>query len=185
MSSNNNLISRHLHNLARLSYIFEDTTRMLENHLERNNNQSRNRRFQFNNNLNTDTNNLNDPTVLFRFDTLIPNLFDNLNNLNQTTDNSFSILVIDENNRDIINDNSNNYDISSNYDILDIEKYEYITEPINDICPITRERFHNEQNVLMIRTCKHIFNKSSLNRWLTNHNTCPNCRTVIRSRVLF
>ena len=173
MNSNHNLVLRHLNNLSRLSYIFEDTTNLLHNYLERNHqSRNRNRRNQMNNDA---TANINDPSILFRFDTLIPNIFNDLNTLNQSTqDNSYSILMINENNKSMIQD------VSSQYDVLDIQKYEYITEPINDICPITRERFHNEQNVLMITSCKHIFNKSSLNRWLNSNNTCPSCRTAIR-----
>ena len=120
-------------------------------------------------------------TYVFRFDTLIPNIFEsalnssfreaqqNINN-NQYT---YTRLTIDENNKYLIHEPSNTYDI------LDITHYEYVDDPINDICPITRERFYNNQNVLMINNCKHIFNKSSLNLWIRNHNTCPSCRRLI------
>ena len=67
-----------------------------------------------------------------------------------------------------------------NHDLLDIQNYSVIqNHSMNDICPITRERFYDNQNVMMICRCKHVFNKSSLNIWLRNNNTCPSCRTRI------
>ena len=64
-------------------------------------------------------------------------------------------------------------------ELLDVERYELIQQPVNDICPITRERINNDQNVLMICKCKHIYNKNSLTSWIKRHNTCPSCRIVI------
>ena len=125
-------------------------------------------------NLNYNENN-EDNSYILRFNAILPSLFLSDNSLNNI-DYSYNYFVID---------NSNSLqeqieDVSSTIDLFDIEKFEYITEPINDICPITRDRFYNNQEVIMIKKCKHIFNKSSLKLWLTNHNTCPSCRINIK-----
>jgi hypothetical protein len=64
-------------------------------------------------------------------------------------------------------------------DIFDIKEFQLIEDPVNDICPITRDRFYMNQNVYMTRRCRHIFNKTALNMWLERNNTCPYCRSVI------
>ena len=130
--------------------------------------------YTFNDNNMQPTNNTqHDNNFVLRFDTLIPFLFDNMTNNTTTNDLSYNIGYITEENKDDISN------ISCSYELLDIDNYEYIQNPANDICPITRERFNNNQNVMMITSCKHIFNKSSLNRWIINNNTCPTCRSEI------
>ena len=88
---------------------------------------------------------------------------------------SFETLVITEENKNIVNDDvSNNTD---HYHLYEIRNFDLIQNPINDVCPITRERFDStSENILMIKNCKHIFNKSALNIWLEENNTCPCCR---------
>ena len=126
------------------------------------------------NNRNNDRNNDRN-TYVIRFDALIPNLF----NENTTQDNSYNIKHINIDNSNIL---QNTEDISNeNIHLFDIEQFQYINDPINDICPITRERFIQEQNVIMINKCKHTFNKSSLNLWLSRNTTCPCCRVNILS----
>ena len=147
-----------------------------------NNNNINNRN---NNNDNNNNNNIQDheninnnsQTYVLRFDTLVPNLNNIINTMNDNSNNqeiSYNILNITEENKDNINE------LIHNHDLLDIEKFEYINEPVNDVCPITKDRFYNNQNVIMICSCKHIFNKSSLNIWIRNNNNCPNCRTTIK-----
>jgi len=50
----------------------------------------------------------------------------------------------------------------------------------NQVCPISLERFNQDDDVLMIRHCGHIFNPNELNRWFRSHCTCPVCRYDIR-----
>lgn len=69
----------------------------------------------------------------------------------------------------------------SNVNIFDVSQYSYISSPLNDTCPITRDAFTPTQNVFMIASCKHIFNKNALRTWLFNNNTCPSCRCTIRN----
>lgn len=117
------------------------------------------------------------------FDTYVPNalsLFQSLlnrnvdqSNIEQSEAYTYNIEQLNESNI------TNVEDLCENNEILDVERYELIENPVNDICPITRERINNNQNVMMICKCKHIFHKSSLMRWIRNHNTCPSCRLVI------
>ena len=91
---------------------------------------------------------------------------------------SLHIQCIDCSNINLYNDTI--LDPSNNTEIYDFHQYNDIPNPINATCPITREAFYQNQNVLMIRTCRHIFNKDALMIWLRNHNTCPLCRNTIR-----
>lgn len=146
-------------------------------------NPTRTRRQRRTSNLNNNENNnetnatnrdmRNDYTYYFTFDTLgsTPSNSTNL----YTSSISFETLVITEENKNIVND-----DVSQNtehYHLYEIRNFDLIQNPINDVCPITRERFDStSENVLMIKNCKHIFNKSALNIWLEENNTCPCCR---------
>ena len=133
-----------------------------------------NRTYDNNTNLNDDN------SYVIRIDTLLPDIFQglNLNSLNTRSNrnNRNSNIRIGYINQQNYSDISN---IMQHYDILDIEHYQMIDEPTNDICPITRDRFYDDQNVSMITSCGHIFNKSSLNIWIANHNNCPYCRQSI------
>jgi hypothetical protein len=55
-----------------------------------------------------------------------------------------------------------------------------ILSPVNATCPISRDEFNDESEITMIRGCNHVFNRSSLREWFTNHATCPMCRRDIR-----
>ena len=58
--------------------------------------------------------------------------------------------------------------------------FEEILQPINDTCPITRNRFNNNENVLQILECRHCFNPVSLRTWFESSVRCPICRYDIR-----
>lgn len=135
-----------------------------------------------NNGANNETNNENnttnrevgnDFTYYFTFDTLGSSA-SNITNL-YTSGISFETLVITEDNKNIMN-----HDVSQNttrYHLYEIRNFDLIENPINDLCPITRDRFDSTtENVLMIKNCKHIFNKSALNMWLEENRNCPCCR---------
>ena len=122
-------------------------------------------------NLNTNASDNNDQYVI-RFDTFIPS-----NNNNSNRDLSYNITDINYDNSYILVEN-NNDDISNSH-LYNVSEFRLIDSPINNICPITRERFYDNQNGLMIRNCRHIFNKSSLMMWINNHNSCPSCRASI------
>lgn len=119
----------------------------------------------------------------FTFDTLGQSLLNNRTNV-YAQDVSFQTLLITEENKDIINGSDgsmNNADNSGiNHQLYEVAQYDLIEHPINDICPITRERFDSTtEHILMIKNCKHIFNKSALNTWLERNSTCPYCRCQI------
>jgi len=61
--------------------------------------------------------------------------------------------------------------------------YSNIVEPLNNSCPITLERFEQNNEVLQIIGCNHIFNPHSLQHWFQNNVRCPVCRYDIREYV--
>ena len=64
-------------------------------------------------------------------------------------------------------------------------KYGTINDPINDSCAITQEEFNENDDIIMINECRHIFNCNAVIGWLYQHQTCPNCRyNIIRNSSL-
>jgi hypothetical protein len=55
-----------------------------------------------------------------------------------------------------------------------------VQEPGNRSCPITQEEFDDDDNIMLIRQCGHIFNRDELNRWFQQNVRCPMCRYDIR-----
>ena len=111
--------------------------------------------------------------LFFSLESLFPS-----NTTTSTTpfgDASLNVVEIDVSNVSLL-DSGN---ITQVCDIFDIKEFQLIEDPVNDICPITRDRFYMNQNVYMTRRCRHIFNKTALNMWLERNNTCPYCRSVI------
>lgn len=124
-----------------------------------------------NNNYDNDNN-----VYYFTFDNLLaPSGLNNTTN-EYTSGVSYESLLITQANAQIINSNDSSYN-SNNYHLYEISHFDLIENPINDICPITRERFDSTtEQILMIKRCRHIFNKSALKIWLENNNSCPCCR---------
>ena len=129
-----------------------------------------------NNTTNTFTNTFTSPRT-----TMSPMVLDNLlsllipsslsNNRERGPDISFNI----------VNINRADYDEES-VDIIEYDNFKDIDHPLNDECPITKERFYENYKVHMIKNCKHIFNPSALKRWTDlNNNTCPYCRAQIKT----
>ena len=58
--------------------------------------------------------------------------------------------------------------------------FNQIVQPINDTCPITRNRFNDNDTVLQVLECRHCFNPTSLRRWFETSVRCPICRYDIR-----
>lgn len=126
----------------------------------------------------------NDSSLYYiTFDTLGQSLLNNRTNI-YAQDVSFRTLLITEENKYLVNGSDgsmNNTNISGeNHQLYEITQFDLIERPINDICPITHERFDSTtEHILMIKNCKHIFNKSALNIWLERNSTCPCCRCQI------
>tara|TARA_B100000424_G_scaffold95981_2_gene72156 strand:+ start:2283 stop:3515 length:1233 start_codon:yes stop_codon:yes gene_type:complete len=49
-----------------------------------------------------------------------------------------------------------------------------------NICPITRETFSENEEIIKIKHCGHYFNKLALNNWFERSVLCPVCRYDIR-----
>ena len=61
-----------------------------------------------------------------------------------------------------------------------------IENPLNTECPILQTEFSEEDNVIQIIECSHIFNSDSLKDWLfRNNHTCPICRFNLISNSEF
>jgi len=58
-----------------------------------------------------------------------------------------------------------------------------ITGPLNSSCPITLENFNDNDQVLIIRHCSHVFSNTGLISWFRSSCRCPVCRYDIRSYV--
>lgn len=54
--------------------------------------------------------------------------------------------------------------------------YRTIDQPISSSCPITCEEFTGNDNVIIIKQCRHVFKAKALKTWLQTHSTCPMCR---------
>jgi len=96
----------------------------------------------------------------------------------------------DINTSDISGNNLSNYSNRRDSNVPTIQqiqvatintRYSHIVNPVNNICPISRDAFNDDSEVIQIRYCKHICNRTDLNNWFRFHSTCPLCRYDIRS----
>lgn len=81
-----------------------------------------------------------------------------------------------------INNNENN--IPTMIQILrstETKPYSTISQPVNTSCPICQEEFSENQEVIQIKNCQHIFKPEALLRWFSRNATCPFCRYDIRN----
>jgi hypothetical protein len=60
-------------------------------------------------------------------------------------------------------------------------RYGDIESPVTDVCPISLERFNDDDNVRQIRHCGHIFSDNALTEWFRSNVRCPVCRYDIRN----
>jgi len=56
-----------------------------------------------------------------------------------------------------------------------------ISNPLSETCPISLERFGNEDMVRQILHCGHIFCQNQFQEWFNNNVRCPVCRYDIRN----
>ena len=56
--------------------------------------------------------------------------------------------------------------------------------PTNASCPISLDRFEDNDEVMVIRHCGHCFQPQSLQQWFTSNVRCPVCRYDIRTYVV-
>ena len=53
----------------------------------------------------------------------------------------------------------------------------------HNFCPITQGRFQDNDSIMRIKHCGHIFKEESLRRWFITSYQCPTCRYDIRENV--
>ena len=56
-----------------------------------------------------------------------------------------------------------------------------IENPTNSVCPITQQRFEDDEHVIRIIHCGHIYTSASLQQWFQRNTRCPLCRYDIRN----
>jgi hypothetical protein len=61
-----------------------------------------------------------------------------------------------------------------------IVRYCDITRPINTSCPISMDEFNDNDMVVVIRHCGHIFHNEQITNWFRSNCRCPVCRYDIR-----
>lgn len=74
-----------------------------------------------------------------------------------------------------INTNKNNL----LYKYTERNLYKNINNPFNNICSISQKTFSDNDNIIKINNCKHIFIEEDFLKWYNLHNTCPLCRSYI------
>jgi hypothetical protein len=60
-------------------------------------------------------------------------------------------------------------------------RYSTIENPLSENCPISLERFTNDQMVRQLNPCGHLFCQASFQQWFENNVRCPVCRYDIRN----
>ena len=60
-------------------------------------------------------------------------------------------------------------------------KYGEISIPGNTTCPISLDTFLDEDDVIVIRHCGHIFKPTEFDTWFSSNCRCPTCRYDIRT----
>ena len=69
------------------------------------------------------------------------------------------------------------------YDSVSNTQWREIKETTNQpLCPITQQPFYDNDDVLKILHCGHVFKKDSLLRWFQRSSLCPVCRYNIINR---
>lgn len=59
------------------------------------------------------------------------------------------------------------------------KKITFTDEIEEKFCPITLEDFKENETILQINNCNHIFSKKAILKWSANNNHCPLCRTLL------
>ena len=86
--------------------------------------------------------------------------------------------------RDTLNNLYTNNEVRPSLDQINAAitriRYEEIENPLNYSCPISQVDFSNNDMVVMLRSCRHIFFEDSIIRWFERNVYCPLCRHDIR-----
>ena len=101
-------------------------------------------------------------------------------------------LELDEEDNEIeleLDEEDNEIELEDDDDLNEYGYKELLYKNLNKIlypdatdCPITCEDF-DEDDVIIITSCKHIFLRENLENWFKDHNSCPMCRKNIMNPV--
>jgi|UniRef100_A0A6C0CXH3 hypothetical protein len=122
-----------------------------------------------------------------------------MNEMNRRLENRFEMLMErvlfgnfllgNQNNSDVL-ERSFNTDVKYKYVISDeakelLKKINYNTEEcVNDTCPISQEKFENDEEITIL-PCKHGFKTEYIENWLTKQSSeCPVCRFKFESKEI-
>ena len=84
----------------------------------------------------------------------------------------------------LIDLSANSQRLTPNQIDLATTSYNYVLEPsLSDpiTCPITLEPIAENESVIKINRCGHIFKKNALLRWLERDSRCPVCRSTMNN----
>ena len=103
------------------------------------------------------------------------------NRLNQLMNNVFSMIINDEDQEEeespvnvrLTETEIDNATYSCHFKDIKDKKY--------DTCPISKEKFTDNDNVCQIKSCKHVFLKENLMKWFNVNTRCPVCRYDIKN----
>jgi hypothetical protein len=107
-------------------------------------------------------------------------LTNNINGITRTINNGFTEMLNELFNE--INTENVSLNIPSQEQInnsCEIVKYQEISS-VHDCCPISLIPFQQDDNVMRIKYCNHIFLPENLRRWFSQSSKCPLCRFDIR-----
>lgn len=62
-----------------------------------------------------------------------------------------------------------------------INSYTEETPESQRMCSLCYDNYNEESTIRRLNCCIHIFHKTCVDRWLSNHRTCPMCRTLVIS----
>jgi hypothetical protein len=128
-----------------------------------------------------DSNDINLP-VTISSDVFLSTIYNNILNSNYNLENNNNLFFSSLNGNRNRNSNRNNTSLPTINDLLlavTYSTYGEIDNPINETCPISQKDFSNNDIVLIINECKHIFEPNSIMKWFTRCSDCPLCRRSI------
>ena len=149
------------------------------------------------NNLNTNINSFNSFVGIPGIDISLNDI--EINEMNTRLENRFEMLMErvlfgnfllgNQNNSDVL-ERSFNTDVKYKYVISDeakelLKKINYNTEEcVNDTCPISQEKFENDEEITVL-PCKHGFKTEYIENWLSKQSCeCPVCRYKFESKEI-
>lgn len=149
------------------------------------------------NNLNTNINTFNSFVGIPGIDISLNDI--EINDMNRRLENRFEMLMErvlfgnfllgNQNNSDVL-ERSFNTDVKYKYVICEeakklLKKINYNNEEcVNDTCPISQEKFENDEEITVL-PCKHGFKTEYIENWLSKQSCeCPVCRYKFESKEI-